>query len=269
MNKKDYKHNSFANILQKYRYNINSGDIIAGTVIHKESFGFLVNIGTEVAGYLPQEEIKIKSNTNDNENYLFLINTTREFFLMAKNTNNKQPILSIKRLEYIRAWKRIKQMYIEDIMVNLKIEYFNKGGIITYLENIQGFIPKSQIEIKVEKFREINYIHCKIFSINEQRNQLILSNRSAVFLLCKHKFKLGELSYGKIIMTKPYGMFLNIYGIKALLHKSEIKLNQNKDIESIFKIGKLIKVKIIHINNKRGQLSVSQRNLKYDHINKI
>nr|YP_010951628.1 30S ribosomal protein S1 [Laurencia catarinensis]WMP12567.1 30S ribosomal protein S1 [Laurencia catarinensis] len=262
MKKKDNKNHSFANILQKYRYNINSGDVIAGTIIHKESFGFLVNIGTQIAGYLPQEEIKIKFNTNDNDNYLFLINTTRDFFLMAKNTSSKQPILSIKRLEYIRAWKRIKQMYIEDIMVNLKIEYSNKGGIITYLENIQGFIPRSQIEIKIEKFTKTKYINCKILSINEQRNQLILSNKSAVFLLCKHKFKLGELSYGQIIVIKRYGLFLNIYGIKALLHKSEIKLSQTKHIESIFRIGEIVKVKIIHINNKRGQLSVSQRNLK-------
>nr|YP_010937759.1 ribosomal protein S1 [Palisada intermedia]WKW95669.1 ribosomal protein S1 [Palisada intermedia] len=264
MNKKYNKNNSFANILQKYRYNINSGDIIAGTIIHKESCGFLVNIGTQIAGYLPKEEMKIKSTTNDNHNYLFLINTTREFFLMAKNTNNKQPILSIKRLEYIRAWKRIKQMYTEDIMVNVKIEYSNKGGIITYLENIQGFIPRSQIEIKIEKFIKTKYINCKILNINEQKNQLILSNKSAVFLLCRHKFKLGELSYGKIIIIRPYGLFLNIYGIKALLHKSEINLNKNKHIESTFKIGELVKVKIIHINNKRGQLSVSQRNLKYD-----
>lgn len=267
MNKKYNKHNSFANILQKYRYNISNGDIIAGTIVHRESFGFLVNIGTQIAGYLPQEEIKIKLTTNDNNNDLYLINTTREFFLMAKNTSNKQPILSIKRLDYIRAWKRIKQMYTEDIMINLKIEYFNKGGIITYLENIQGFIPKSQIEIKIEKFTKTKYIHCKILNINEQRNQLILSNKSAVFLLCRHKFKLGELSYGRVIVIRPYGLFLNIYGIKALLHKSEMKLNQKTHIESNFKIGELVKIKIIHINNKRGQLSVSQRNLKYDNSN--
>lgn len=265
MNKKYNKHNSFANILAKYRYNINSGDIVAGTIIHKESCGFLVNIGTQIAGYLPQEEIKIRFTTNDN--YFYLINATREFFLMAKNANNKQPILSVKRLEYIRAWKRIKQMYNEDIIVKLKIKYSNKGGLITYLENIQGFIPRSEIEIKIEKFTKMRDIYCKIININEQKNQLILSNKSAVFVLCKHKFKLGELSYGKIVIIRQYGLFLSIYGIKALLHISEIKLSENKHINLNLKIGKLVKVKIIHINNKRGQLSVSQRNLKY-HINK-
>nr|ARW68803.1 ribosomal protein S1 [Palisada sp.] len=255
--------NSFADILQKYRYSINNGDIIAGTIVHKESLGFLVNIGTKIGGYVPQEEIKLKSDTANSKSS-FLVNATREFFLMAKNINNKQPILSIKRLEYIRAWKRIKQMYIEDTIVNLKIEYHNKGGIITYLENIQGFIPKSQIEDETnpEKNKKIKYIYCKIFSINEQKNQLILSNKSTIFLLSKHRFKLGELLYGKVILIKSYGLFLNIYGIKALLHISEIKSNLEEKTELFFQKDTLVKVKVIHINNKRGELSVSERNLK-------
>nr|ARW60292.1 ribosomal protein S1 [Laurencieae sp.] len=264
------KNNSFGNILQKYQYDLHNGDIIAGTIIHKESLGFLVNIGTKVAGYLPQEETNLKS-TIINKDSLFLVNTTREFFLMAKNVSSKQPILSIKRLEYIRAWKRIKQIYLEDIMVNLKIAYTNKGGIITYLEGIQGFIPKSHIEIRAKKFigetKKNTYIYCKILTINEHKNQLILSNKSAVFVLSQHKFKLGEVLYGKVILIRSYGLFLDIYGIKALLHVSEISHKHVDNMNLLFNIGKIIKIKVIHINNKRGQLSVSKRYLK--HHNKI
>nr|YP_009391739.1 ribosomal protein S1 [Laurenciella marilzae]ARW59883.1 ribosomal protein S1 [Laurenciella marilzae] len=263
MNKKSKK-NSFADILQKYRYTITSGDIIAGTIIHRESFGFLVDIGTKVAGYLPQEEIKLKFSTNSKNNF-FLVNTTREFFLIAKNINNNQPLLSLKRLDYIRAWKRIKQMYIENTTISLKVEYCNKGGLITYLESIQGFIPKSQTIIKETKFIKNQDIYCKILNINEQKNQLILSNKSAAFLLSRHNFRLGELLYGKIINIKPYGLFVDVYGIKALLHISEIQFNVNKkkNIKFMFKTNELVKVKIIHINTKRGQLSVSKRNLRH------
>ena len=253
--------NAFADILQKYQYNINNGDIIAGTIIHKEYCGFLVNIGTNIAGYLPKEEIKLNSSI-DEESKFFLISTTREFFLIAKNENDKQPILSIKRLEYIRAWKRIKQIYIEDSILKLKIEYLNRGGIITYLENIQGFIPQSQIEIGRKDNKKNIYIFCKILSINEQKNQLILSNKSALFLLSKHHFKIGEILYGKVLFLKSYGVFLNIYGIKALLHISETKLKRKTNIEKFYNNGEIIKVKIIHINTKRGQLTVSKRNLK-------
>nr|YP_010171053.1 ribosomal protein S1 [Chondria tumulosa]QSD57194.1 ribosomal protein S1 [Chondria tumulosa] len=260
------KINKFAKILHKYKYNLNNGDILAGTIIYKEHSGFLVNIGTKIAGYLPQEEITIKSITNFSlSNYLFLLNTTREFFLITKHSNDKQPILSIKRLDYIRAWKRIKQLYLEDILLYLKVNYLNKGGLTIYLEGLQGFIPKSHIESKnlylAQKVITNTYIYCKLLTFNDQKNQLILSNKSAIFSLSKHKFKLGELVYGKIILIKTYGVFLKIYNIKALLHVSEIGFTYIKNINIFFSIGKLIKVKIIHINIKQGKLSVSKRNI--------
>nr|YP_009396898.1 ribosomal protein S1 [Ophidocladus simpliciusculus]ARW66084.1 ribosomal protein S1 [Ophidocladus simpliciusculus] len=257
--------NKFADILKKYKYNLHAGDIVAGTIIYQEYLGFLVNIGTSLSGFLPKEEITLISHQTYNNNQL-LVNTTREFFLIKKNTSTNQGILSIKRLEYIRAWKRIKQLYLEDILFNLQIKYVNKGGIITYLEGIQGFIPKSHINQKqnnyIRKESKNSYIICKLLTINEQKNQLILSNKRAIYNLLKHKFKLGELLYGKVIIIKSYGLFLTIYGVKALLHISEIELKQIKKADLFFKIGKLIKVKIIHINNKQGQLSLSQRNIK-------
>nr|YP_009399600.1 ribosomal protein S1 [Dictyomenia sonderi]ARW69206.1 ribosomal protein S1 [Dictyomenia sonderi] len=248
------KKHKFAEILKKYNYRLHSGDIVAGTITHNEKIGFLVDIGTDKVGYLPKEELIINFN-NIIQNNLMLINTTRDFFLITENINTKQYILSIKRLDYIRAWKRIKQMYIEDIIFKLPIYHINKGGIITYLEGIQGFIPKSHVCCKIK-----SNITSKILTINDNKNQLILSNKSAQLKISSHKFKIGELLYGKIIILKSYGLFIDIYGIKALLHISEIG-NINHNTKAFIK-GQLIKIKIIHLNIKHGQVSASIRQLK-------
>nr|YP_009395267.1 ribosomal protein S1 [Bryothamnion seaforthii]ARW64035.1 ribosomal protein S1 [Bryothamnion seaforthii] len=258
--------NKFAKILKRYKYNLNTGDIVAGTILHEEHSGFLVNIGTQTAGYLPKEELEIASKSIFNNN-LSLINATREFFLLTTHIDNKQCILSIKRLEYMRAWKRIKQIYLEDVLFTLNIKYVNKGGCITYLEGIQGFIPRSHINLtrrkEIKKTLIYNKtIECKLLTASEQKNQLILSNISALLNLCIHKFKLGELVYGQIILIKSYGLFIDVYGIKALLHISEIGSKYIKNIDFFFYIGKMIKVKIIYINSKHGKISVSRRNLK-------
>nr|YP_010619946.1 Ribosomal protein S1 [Symphyocladia marchantioides]WAX03959.1 Ribosomal protein S1 [Symphyocladia marchantioides] len=246
--------NQFAEILKKYNYQLHSGDIVAGTITHNERIGFLVDIGTEKVGYLPKEELIIDFK-NTLQDHLMLINTTRDFFLITENINTKQHILSIKRLDYIRAWKRIKQIYIEDIIFNLPIHQINKGGIITYLEGIQGFIPKSHIYC-IKK----HTIKSKILTINDNKNQLILSNKSAELATSLHKFKIGEIIYGKITMLKSYGLFIDLYGIKALLHVSEIG-NINYKNKMLIK-GKFMKVKIIHLNKKHGQVSVSIQQLK-------
>nr|ARW60698.1 ribosomal protein S1 [Polysiphonia sp.] len=257
--------NRFTEILQKYKYKLHGGDIVAGTIIHRENIGFLVDIGTEKVGYLPLEEIKITIKKINRHN-IKLINTTRDFFVITKNIQTNQYILSIKRLDYIRAWKRIKQIYLEDIVFKVQIKYVNKGGIITYVEGIQGFIPKSHICIIENNINnelvKNKYIYCKLLTINENKNQLILSNKSAKLTLSPHKFKIGELVYGHVITLKSYGLFINIYHIKALLHMSEIGNIKNNNYKTIFQRGKLIKVKIIHLNTKHGQISVSIRNLK-------
>nr|YP_009397328.1 ribosomal protein S1 [Thuretia quercifolia]ARW66514.1 ribosomal protein S1 [Thuretia quercifolia] len=265
MIKKENQYNNFAYLLKKYNYQLNPGDIVAGTVIYQEKKGFLVNIGDETSGYLPMEEINLDL-VNNNKEKNFFINKTRDFFLIKHNIDLKQYILSIKRLEYIRGWKRIKQIQLEDVIFNLKIKHINKGGIITYLEGIQGFIPKSHIYLHMNNNHNTELknkkIKCKLLVVNEQKNQLILSSKSAILKLSKHKFRIGEIIYGKIVKIKSYGLFIEVYGIIALLHISEIGFKYIQNINDIFYLGKLIKIKIIHIDTKQGRISVSKRNIK-------
>lgn len=215
---------------------------------------------------MPKEELKIDL-IEDKDSNVLIINTTRDFFLVTKNIDNNQYILSIKRLDYIRAWKRIKQIYSEDIIFYLKIKHRNKGGIVTYLEGIQGFIPKSHLIIQnKEESRNFidNYkIKCKLLSFNEHRNQLILSNKSANLSTLNHKFKIGELVYGQILKQKQYGIFLNIYNIRVLLHISEMNFKLMKEDKHSIELGQFIKVKIIYINLQEGLISASMRNVKY------
>lgn len=255
--------NGFAEILNKYDYTVHNGDIVAGTIIHQEKTGFLVEIGTKNVAYLPKEEININLVSKNNYN-LLLLNVTTDFFLLTKNSSNQQYVLSIRRLDYIRAWKRIKQLYLEDIVFELYIQRINKGGIITYLEGIQGFIPKSHIIIRKQERIKEKKISCKLLNLNENKNQLILSNKSAKLMLCKHKFKLGELMYGRILAQRSYGIFINISNVKALLHTSEIHPRLINKHRHVLQIGSLIKVKIIYINIKQGLVSVSISNVEQD-----
>nr|QCI05105.1 ribosomal protein S1 [Centroceras clavulatum] len=248
---------NFSLMLKKYSYNLHPGDIVAGTILYDEKEGLLVNIGDTIAGYLPNEEISL--NFKNNLNKQKLLGTTREFFILANNINKKQSILSIKRLEYLRAWKRLKQIYKENIIFNLYIENLNKGGIVTYLESIQSFIPNSHLSFNIDQTLKEKKIRCKILIIDEKNNQVILSNKSAMLQLSKHKFRINEIVYGKIVKIKQYGLFIEINSILALLHISEISSTYIKNLYKSFSLGQIIKIKIIHIDLKQGRLSLSKK----------
>ena len=261
--KKSFGNNDFAFMLNQYNYNINPGDIVAGTIFSREKQGFLVDIGEYIAGYLPIEEISIKLQ-NGQENIHNITNETREFFILAYNKHSKQIILSIKRLEYIRAWKRIKQLENEDIILETKVEGFNKGGIIIIIEGLQGFIPNSHLMQDTNKSSIVNKeIQCKLLFADEKTNQLILSHKKAVLVgISTDKFKIGDIVVGQITNIKSYGIFLQIHGISALLHISEIGYQNIININTIFNIGEDIEVKILHIDMEQGRLSVSRKNLE-------
>lgn len=257
--KQGFTHKDFASVLNKYNYNLNLGDITAGTIFSQEKEGFLVDIGTRVAAYLPKEETTVQKEyvlTNQ------IINETREFFILAHNRKSEQLILSIKRLEYIRAWERIKQMEQEDIAINLIINATNKGGLLTTVEGIQGFIPNSHItNIKNKKSLINRSIKCQFLLTDEKLNKLIFSNKRATLNNLSNTIYIGQVTSGTITKTANYGIFIDIYGIIALLHISEIEPKNSHNMNKIFQVGDEIKVKIIHIDKKQGRLSLSRRNL--------
>nr|UEQ12008.1 ribosomal protein S1 [Kumanoa mahlacensis] len=254
-----FTHKNFATILTKYKYDIQEGDVIAGTIFSKEKKGYLVDIGNAIAAFLPLEEVSFSFSKIEN----IKTNLTQEFFIFAYSIQTKTIIISVKRLIYIRSWERIKQLYKENAIIHTKMIGQNKGGLLIELENIQGFIPKSHLCYGININSIINLdIPCKFLIANEQSNQLILSNRAAMLEYYMSELKIGTIFNGTITAIKPYGVFLNIYNIPALLHISETAINNITDFTNQFSIGQRINVKIIHVDTKQGRLSVSRRNVK-------
>uniref|UniRef100_A0AAU7YRF6 Small ribosomal subunit protein bS1c n=1 Tax=Gracilaria hainanensis TaxID=2871843 RepID=A0AAU7YRF6_9FLOR len=256
-----FSEKDFGAILTQYKYNLHSGDIIAGTIFHQESQGFLVDVGVSIAGYLPIDEILLNSS-NNRYDFKYLVNNTREFFILAYNSKKQQLLLSIKRLDYIRAWKRIKQLESEDIILDVSIFNLNKGGILTILEGLQSFIPRSHL-ITFNNYECMLKYHlpCKLLLADEKNNKIILSHKLALLDLYSDLLKVGTLVYGQITHIKRYGIFITIYGIPALLHISEIGHKYIENIHHKFQIGNKIKVKIIHVDMKQARLSVSRREI--------
>lgn len=249
-----FTHKNFAQVLSKYQYSFHTGDIIAGTIFSKEIEGYLVDIGANTVAYLPMQEISLKSI---NKNILDT-NHTIEFFILAYNTESKQLILSLRRLQYIRAWDRIKQLKIEDIILEYYVKGINKGGVLIEIEDIQGFIPNSHLSYSINKDNILNtYIPCKFLIADEQSNQLIMSNRCARLEQITNKITIGSKITGAVAEIKSFGIFFNVYNIPALLHTSEMDKTYVNNLEKYFKIGSLWKIKVIHIDPRQGRISVS------------
>nr|YP_010337132.1 ribosomal protein S1 [Pseudoerythrocladia kornmannii]QUE28212.1 ribosomal protein S1 [Pseudoerythrocladia kornmannii]UNJ16717.1 ribosomal protein S1 [Pseudoerythrocladia kornmannii] len=246
-------------LLQQYRYSLDKGDVVAGTVFSTERHGYLINIGSSSSAYLP----KIEKINLDNTEKTKLVNETREFLIISKE-EKKRIILSIKKLNYIKAWERIQQLYSEDITIYGTFIRKNKGGILVDVEGITGFVPNShnlnpfETNQKTEKF---NNLPLKFLEINENDNYIILSYKRVILQSYRDKFNVGQVIKGTVQNIKDYGVFVDIGDAAGLIHISEIT-NYNikiKNLDDFFKIGDKVTVSIIHLDTKQGRISLSTK----------
>ncbi|HEY4578752.1 MAG TPA: S1 domain-containing post-transcriptional regulator GSP13 [Savagea sp.] len=76
-------------------------------------------------------------------------------------------------------------------------------------------------------------------------------------------YRVGDILKGKVTGIQPYGVFISLdEQTQGLVHISEITYGFVKNVEEFVKVGDVVKVKVTHVDEKTGKLSLSMRALK-------
>ncbi len=165
-------------------------------------------------------------------------------------------------------WAELEQMLEDQTVVNVKIKEAVKGGVITYVNDVQGFIPASQISTKyVEKLEDWvgQRIDVLPITVDPSKKRLVLSGRAVQ----KKKeeaekaeklaaIKVGSIVEGTVDGIKDYGAFIKLdSGVSGLLHVSQISREHIKDPGSVLKTGQKVTCKVIKVEN--GKISLSMK----------
>lgn len=167
-------------------------------------------------------------------------------------------------------WAELVQQMQDKAVLNVKVKEAVKGGLVTYVNDIQGFIPASQISTKyVEKLEDMVGQHLEVTPITvvPENKKLVLSGR-AVMKQKEEEEKAAKMSAvevgavveGTVDSLKDYGAFVNLdSGLSGLLHVSQISTQRIKHPGVVLKEGQKVTVKIIGI--KDGKISLSMKAL--------
>nr|YP_010152788.1 ribosomal protein S1 [Olisthodiscus luteus]YP_010152842.1 ribosomal protein S1 [Olisthodiscus luteus]QQW50449.1 ribosomal protein S1 [Olisthodiscus luteus]QQW50503.1 ribosomal protein S1 [Olisthodiscus luteus] len=216
---------------------LQKNDIIAGRITKVTDKGAFVDVGYNTLGFIPKNEY-LGSIADQNHKI-------EEFLIIWINSYYPELILSKKKLQYSLNWTKLLKVYNENFFLFTRLLFWNKGGVLCGLEGVRAFLPKSHLpkfykRNKVQKF----YLPLKIFNYNYQSKNVILSCRSTFFKL--HSKDSTLLKYGFITSIKSFGIFINIYGSRSLIHYSNLVF---KNVAKNYKIGQRIKVKLIKVNS--------------------
>ena len=250
----------FAALLSKYDYNFKPGDIVNGTVFALESKGAMIDIGAKTAAFMPMQEVSI--NRVEGLGDVLQPGEVREFFIMSEENEDGQLALSIRRIEYQRAWERVRQLQKEDATIYSEVFATNRGGALVRVEGLRGFIPGSHISTRKPKEELVAVSPPQIPRGGRRRNRLVLSHRRALVERKMNRLEVGEVVIGTVRGIKPYGAFIDIGGVSGLLHISEISHEQIETIHSVLNVNDQMKVMIIDLDAERGRISLSTKALE-------
>ncbi len=250
---------------------IEIGKVLEGTVVEFKSNEIWVDLDGRAMGVVYRRELGDKSSISD------LTEGDRVLTYVLDDENDEGFLtLSLKKAGKERVWTDLKRRMEKEVVTAVKIIDANKGGLLTMIEGIQGFIPVSQLTAeyyprveggdKEEILSRLNSLigedlPVKVIDLDRVTNKLILSQKAAKSK-DQRKFleglEIGQKLKAKVSGVVDFGVFITIGDIEGLVHISEVSWERIDDIKKIVKVGNEIDVMVIDIENDKVSLSMKR-----------
>ncbi|TVP57962.1 MAG: 30S ribosomal protein S1 [Nodularia sp. (in: Bacteria)] len=251
----------FAKALEVHDYQFQKGQVVRGKVFQLDPDGAYVDIGGKSSAFLPRDEASLRAVTDLSE--VLPLQEELEFLIIRDQDAEGQVTLSLKQLEIQQVWERLTQMNEGGQTVQVRVTGVNKGGVTVDLLSLRGFIPRSHLaerdNLEALKGQSLTVA---FLEINRNTNKLILSQRLATRSSSFSLLELNQLVEGKVTGIKPFGIFVDLDGLSALLHIKQVSQKFIESLEKVFQIGQTIKAVIIDLDEGKGRVAISTRVLE-------
>ena len=240
------------------------GDIVDGKVDQVMGDAVIVNMGCKKDGILRSDEVVLEEGQTLAD--LFKVGDEIKAKVIKSDDGEGGIMLSTKRLVAVENYTELEAAMANEEIINVKLVRAVNGGVIAAYKEITGFVPMSQLSDRyVENADEFlgQDVDVKVIRVDTKRNRAVFS-RKALMVEEKRKavqeiwsnLSVGDVVEGKVMRFTDYGAFVDIGGVDGLLHISEISWGKLKHPEEILKIGDIINVKILSLNEEKGKISL-------------
>ena len=275
----DSLHQEFQNLLDKdfKDRKLKENELISATVTEITKNFIVVDCKAKMEGMIPVDEFK-----ENDELSKIKIGSKIEVFLERIESFKGEIIISRDKARKIKAWKKMEKVFETQEELTGYITGKVKGGFIANVEGLPCFMPSSQIDIKpLKKMDHLFNTPVKVLATRIDRNRgnvcvsrraVLEKSKNAVITEALKNIKEGDIINEAIVKaTTDWGIFLDINGIDALLHVSDLSHGRVKKPSDLVSIGQKLKVKITKIDEKTNRVSASIKALTenpYENIDK-
>ena len=249
---------------------LKENEIIKAAVTEINKNFIVVDCKAKMEGIIPIEEFK-----NDDELKDLKVGSKIEVFLERIESFKGELVISREKARRMTAWKKMEKYFETKEELTGYITSKVKGGFICVVDSLPTFMPASQIDVRpLKRVDHLMNTPVKVIATRIDRNRgNVCTSRRAVLEKSKNaevaeilkNLKEGDVvEDAKVKTTTDWGIFLDINGIDALLHVSDMSYGRVKKPSEMVTIGQKLKVKITKIDKETNRVSASVKALTED-----
>ena len=273
---KSKSHKEFEKLLSKDLENrkFKEGEITTGTVEEIGKKFVFIDLGLKSSGAIPIEEFKLTKEMDKIE-----IGSKVDVLLEKIENRDGEIVVSREKAKRAKSWKKMEKAFENKEEVKGIIISKCKGGFVVNVDSCLCFLPGSQVDIRPLK----NFDHLmkvpqtfECVKMDKKRGNIVLSRRAIMEKIRDKgrnelisKLKEGDVVQGIVKNLTDWGVFVNLNGLDALLHITDISWSRINKPSELLSIGQSIKVKITKIETEKKKISVSMKHLTEDPYSKI
>ena len=264
-------HKEFQNLLDKdfQQRKLKENEITPAIVTEITKNYVVVDCKAKMEGMISKDEF------GEEELSKIKVGSKIEVFLERIESFKGEIVVSRDKARKIKAWKKIEKVFESQEEMTGYITGKVKGGFIANVEGLPCFMPSSQIDVKpLKKIDHLMNTPIKVLAtrIDKNRGNVCVSrravlekNKNIIISEALKNIKEGEIVENAIVKaTTDWGIFLDINGIDALLHVSDLSHGRVKKPSDLVTLGQKLRVKITKIDEKTNRVSASVKALTED-----
>jgi len=251
---------------------VRRGEMIRGMVVSCTDDAVTIDVGAKAEGTIPASEFT--------EAGLDIPNVGDEIDALVQSVGGSAGVrLSVLAAKQREVWAKIEAAIESGDTVEAVVTGEIKGGYRVSLAGLNAFMPRSEADADIHVAADQIVGHaCQVAVLEARRKpeNIVVSRRKPMSVEMDAKrdaffvsAAVGDKISGQIKRMTNFGAFVDLGGVDALLHVSDISWRRIGHPSEMVKVGQTVSVEIIKLNTETGKVSVSMKSLQSDPWEKV
>ena len=244
---------------------LKKGESIHGMVVAITSDNVIMDVSAKHEGSIPLSEFSTLGTTPPS------VGDEMDAVIVSTGSSVRLSVLENKRRE---LWGNIDQAVANDATIEAVVSAEVKGGYRVDLGGLQGFMPRSEVDthagITADQLIGNRY-QVAILEASHRPENIVVSRKKPLAEAAEkvrasffEGVKLGDHVTGTVKRLTDFGAFVDLGGVDALLHISNMAWRRIQHPSEILTQGQSVTAEIIKLNAETGKISISTKNLQVD-----